>query len=79
MIFKPVECIEYQKNKQEGKLFRIVLKVVFISICKLPTFLFTFHQTFFKYLAFFQTFRFALYHFIFLKAEFFHVNLCFQK
>ena len=29
---KPVECIECQKNKQEDKLFRIVLKVVFITI-----------------------------------------------
>ena len=28
---KPVECIECQKNKQEDKLFRIVLKVVFIT------------------------------------------------
>ena len=53
----------------------VVLKVVFISM---QTLLLTFHQTEISWL-FLTTFLFALYHFIFLKAEFFHMNLCFQK
>ena len=42
------------------------------------TLLLTYHQTEISWL-FFPTFLFALYHCIFLKAEFFHMNLCFQK
>ena len=66
-IFKPVECIEYQKNKQEVKLFRIVLKVVFISICKLPI-PFCLLSIKLKYLGFFSDFLICFVSFYIFKS-----------
>ena len=77
--FKPEEWIECQKNKQEVKLFRVVLKIVFVSMQML-----TFQQTEIYMLAFFLRLFdllriFYFIYVIFVKAEFFLVNLCFQK
>ena len=52
-------------EKQTGS--QTVFYLIFISICKLPTLLLTFHQTEISWL-FFRLFRFALYHFIIFKS-----------
>ena len=78
-IFKPVECIEYQK-KQTGSqtVLDNCAQSCFYQYMQI-TYPFADFPSNWNILAFFPTHRFALCHFIFLKAEFFHMNLCFQK
>ena len=78
-IFKPVECIEYQK-KQTGSqtVLDNCAQSCFYQYMQI-TYPFADFPSNWNILAFFPTFRFALCHFIFLKAEFFYMNLCFQK
>ena len=63
-------------EKQTGS--QTVFYPIFISICKLPTLLLTFHQTEISWL-FFRLFDLLCIILLFLKAEFFHMNLCFRK
>ena len=66
-----------EKKKTSGKSnvrFRIALEVV-LSECKSPTLSLTFHQTEISWLFYAFSICFVSFYIIFVKVEFFHVNL----
>ena len=73
--FKPVKCIECKKNKHEVEGFQIVLEVVLVSV----QITYPFHENEISWLFYNFFICFISFYIIFMKAQFFRVNLCFQK
>ena len=66
-------------EKQSGTNCFGLCSKLFSPVRKFPTLSLTFPAIKLKYLSFFYDYFIALYHFIFIKVEFFHMNLCFQR
>ena len=67
-------------RKTDGKsnCFKLCWKL-FLLVCKSPTLLLTFHETEISWLFYDFSICFVSFYIIFVKAEFFHLNLHLQK
>jgi len=67
-----------RKTNDKSNCFELRWKL-FLLVCKSPTLSLTFHETEISWLFYEFSVCFVSFYIIFVKAEFFHVNLCLQK